>query len=377
MTVSFVAQAGLTDPPRPPQPIWGGTEVPECGWPTTVFMGSCTGTLVHPEVIVFASHCLFSSGGTGPDFATFGENIYSPQRTVAIDSCTMFPGWIPEPSSFGDDIAFCLLSEPMLDIPIVPILMGCETEMLVPGAPVTLVGYGVTNDDGFGRKHEVTTQVNGFDGPELEVGGNGTGACNGDSGGPAYIQLPDGSWRVFGVTSRGTASNCAFPSIYGLIHSHTQWIENETAIDITPCHDADGTWNPDDRCHAFPLTPAVGESCWEQGCALAQLSAPSASCGDPIEEPAGGGSSSGGGTCPDESTGAASGDATGLPGDTGADSTGPAPSPATDSTGGTAGDAGQGGDDMGACSCRTDAPAPAAAWLLLPLLAPRRRRRAR
>ncbi len=382
MTISVVAQAGLTDPPAPPEPIWGGTAVPECGWPTTVFMDGCTGTLVHPEVVVFASHCMFFAGGNGPNVATFGENSDSPERTVAIDSCTMFPGWVPDETSFGNDVAFCVLSEPVVDVPIVPILMGCETEMLVPGAPITLVGYGVTDQNMFGIKHEVTTEVNGFEGPEISVGGNGTSSCNGDSGGPAYIQLPDGSWRVFGVTSRGTTGSCATASIYGLIHSHTQWIEGETGIDITPCHDADGTWNPDDGCTEFPLTPAIGESTWEQGCALAQLSDPSASCGEPFGEPAGSSGSSGGDTGLDESTGAAPDDTTGFPGGTGGDSTGAVPPPATDDgntsdTGGTAGDAGQDDDDnVITCSCRTDAPAPAAAWLLLPLLALRRRRRA-
>src|SRR5690606_4917360 len=145
--------------------------------------------------------------------------------------------------------------------------------------PITLVGYGLTNTGSVGIKHEVTTVVNGFEGPEINVGGNGTSSCNGDSGGPAYVQLSDGSWRVFGVTSRGTTGNCADESIYGLIHSHVQWIEDASGLDVTPCHDADGTWNPTETCTNFPLTPNIGETDWLQGCAALRLSTPSATCG--------------------------------------------------------------------------------------------------
>jgi hypothetical protein len=157
------ARAWTADP-SPPQPIWGGTVVAECGWPTTVYMDGCTGTLVHPEVVVFASHCMFFSGGSGPALATFGEAIDEPTRQVATQSCTMFPGWFPDDTGLGKDVAFCVLAEPVVDVPIVPILMGCETAVLQPGQEITLVGYGVTNDGSAGVKNEVVTTVNALEG---------------------------------------------------------------------------------------------------------------------------------------------------------------------------------------------------------------------
>src|SRR5690606_35321759 len=197
---------------------------------------------------------------------------------------------------------------------------------LTPGQEITHVVYGVTNGGGVGINTEVVTTVHGLEAPALGVGGNGTRSCNGDSGGPAYVQLEDGSWRVFGITSRGVTGDCADESIYGLIHSHVQWIEDETGLDITPCHDADGTWNPSEGCTEFPLTPGVGESGWPEGCSSLRLSAPSATCGDPFfEDPGTTGEPDTGGVDESTSGDTTDGTDTGLPGGTaeGDSTTGP------------------------------------------------------
>ena len=48
--------------------ITGGVEARACQWPTTVQLNGCSGTLVHPMVVVTASHC-----GTEHKTAIFGE----------------------------------------------------------------------------------------------------------------------------------------------------------------------------------------------------------------------------------------------------------------------------------------------------------------
>lgn len=377
LSLSVAAHASsLTELPPDPSTIYGGTEVGECGWPTTVSMEGCSGTLVSPEVAVFAAHCMFFAGGVGPSFVSFGESDTGPARQVATQSCTMFPGWVPDESTFGFDVAFCVLAEPVIDVPIVPILMGCETEILQPGQDITLVGFGVTEFGSFGVKYAVDTVVNGFEGPEINVGGGGTSSCNGDSGGPAFVQLDDGTWRAFGITSRGTSADCSQPSIYGLIYDHVPWIESTSGLDITPCHDADGTWNPSDGCTEFPLDPGVGTTNWAQGCAQVQLSGPSATCGDPLDVGGSTGGDTGEDTGLDESgdTGAD----TGLPGGTADDSDTDTTPPDTGSTGTIAtGDDGSQDDEdtVITCSCRSNAPLPRATWLLLPILALTRRRR--
>ena len=55
-----LAPADLSTTPTYPQ-VAGGEEVLECAWIDTVAVtgggGLCTGSLVHPRVVVYAAHC--------------------------------------------------------------------------------------------------------------------------------------------------------------------------------------------------------------------------------------------------------------------------------------------------------------------------------
>jgi MYXO-CTERM domain-containing protein len=262
------AAADAISAPPDPVGIYGGAPVEACAWPTTVFVNDCTGTLVHPRVVVLAAHCVVF-GGQAQEVA-FGENHNQPARTVAVDSCTAHPDWqdVP-PGDNASDIAICQLSAPVEDVPIVPILMGCETDALAAGTSVTLVGFGDADDAfGYGPKRSVVTQIQQVGTDAVWIGGDGASSCYGDSGGPAYVQLADGSWRVFGATSGSTTDDpgCGQTSIWTLVHPYAGWIESTAGVDVTPCHDADGTWNPSDACQAFPMSPGTGGATWVDGC---------------------------------------------------------------------------------------------------------------
>src|SRR5690606_11914233 len=165
-----------------------------------------------------------------------------------------------------------------LDIPIVPILMGCETDVLKPGQPVTIVGYGNADNGPYGIKREVITTINNITNQnEASIGGGGKDSCQGDSGGPVYVQLEDGSWRVFGITSYGGA--CGGGGMYSMMHPGIEWFEKESGIDLTPCHQADGSWMPTPACKGFPLEPGAGNSDWGTGCGGGPVGGQCVPCG--------------------------------------------------------------------------------------------------
>jgi hypothetical protein len=258
---------------RVAQPIIGGSPATTCQWPTTVGAVNCTSTLVHPRIITTADHCVADGG---PTHITFGERWSGAGvvKTVPVTEC-----FGAAAAGLAGDFGFCILAEPV-DMEITPVLFGCETEVLAAGQPATLVGYGQRAwwDFRAGTKYKVDVQVVRTDGVDIYLGNSRRGSCYGDSGGPAYVKLADGSWRVFGATSRG-ALLCNGESIYTLIHPFVPWVEETSGIDITPCHDSDGTWNPTAACTGFPTNPEAGAGTWDDMCAAITTSGPSSSCG--------------------------------------------------------------------------------------------------
>jgi len=266
----------------PAQSIWGGTATAVCGWPTTVSMeGSCTGTLVHPELVIYAAHC-----GSGYKEVWFGENIQGGGgRKVPTEFCKRYQGGGP---GSGNDFAFCKLAQRVTDVPLVPILMGCETSVLTPGREVTIVGFGEANNGPYGVKREVVTTINSITGAgEAFIGGGGKDSCQGDSGGPVFVRLSselgpqaDDSWRVFGITSYGGA--CGGGGYYSMMHKGIEWFEAESGLDLTPCHESDGTWKPAGGCLGFPIEPGTGGGTWSTSCEAGPVAGASKVCGAPL-----------------------------------------------------------------------------------------------
>lgn len=304
---SFLISLPAARSTEPTLRIVGGEETKSCFFPSTLLIkeeleSRCTGTLVHPQIVTTAKHCV---GG----FMTFGFGERGEYGRVT-GVCKASPD--------NTDMAYCKLTKPVENVPIVPILMGCELSALESGVMVSLVGYGHSGDqaaDG-GVKRDVETPIHDAPGQsgaredEILLGHAEKGSCNGDSGGPAYIDLrtvegfkdkPGAGWRVFGVTSRKGpgGGNCASTSVYGIIANMVPWIEEDSGIDITPCFDADGTWNPGPDCKDFPEVQASGE--WPSCEAKINLGG-SAVCGQATKDP-----DDGSGSDPSDSTGSGSG----------------------------------------------------------------------
>jgi hypothetical protein len=282
----------------PPQAVVGGTPAEICDFPADVFIGNgganCTASLVHPRVLITAAHCL-----GGISMAGFGESAYSPVMTVAVQSCQAHPSYY----QWGLDLAVCVLAQDAPAVAMVPVLMGCEADELMPGREIIIAGFGMSNEasgTGGGVKRYTSNTIDSvsYQANEIYLLGNGNGSCYGDSGGPAYIRLEDGTWRVIaavqGPHPQAPPLGCGFGGTYTLIHPQMEWIESTTGYDITPCFDADGTWNPDERCTEFPTQLHGFGSGWDTMCSGIPLSGPGQSCGAPDPDLDPGGDATGG-----------------------------------------------------------------------------------
>jgi hypothetical protein len=267
-------------------PVIRGHAVEEGDFRAVVSLGGCTGTLVHPAVVVYADHC-----GTAMASVRFGSSAETPERVVAVDHCRSLPG-----AKLGDgtDLAFCVLAERVLEIEPERIMAGCELEDLAVGTPVTFVGFGVDRERGsYGEKRYGTSRIASV-GDELILEPGGADTCRGDSGGPVFVSRvePDGTVqrRLVGVTSAGTDSECGEGvGHYVNVTAKLDWLESASNFDLSPCFSA-GTWSPTPACAPTTSSDAAGARTAQQR----DRGAPSpewlASCGDafdpaPDEEP--------------------------------------------------------------------------------------------
>jgi MYXO-CTERM domain-containing protein len=268
-----VARASGPDAPDLPR-IYQGTPVETCGWPTTVAVqgggGLCTGTLVHPRVVVYAAHC-----GGGGKTVRFSENLTVGQTLQS--QCVSNPGYN---NNQGTDWAYCVLPEPV-DIPVTPVAYGCEKDILQVGQPVVIVGFGQNMQDvGAGTKRWKDSNIGGINWGSNIV--QMVGYCQGDSGGPAFVRYPDpfGTWHAFSIVSTGI---CGGAGTHSLMPGAVPWIEEDSGIDITPCFDDAGEWDPNPMCAGFFAGSEVGHGTWSDWCEGTPAGGSHATCGDAFD----------------------------------------------------------------------------------------------
>lgn len=274
---------GLTGAPEWPI-VYGGQAAGVCEWPQAIAFNNCSGTLVHPQLVLYAAHC-----GTNKTNVRFGNKVNGASRTVAVDYCRAHPNANGQVSHW--DYAYCRLAQPVNDVDPTPPAMGCELEEIEGGeTEVAIVGFGQTNNSGFGTKHWATTVVQSdpYEQPNsglIAIGEGGKTICFGDSGGSTFWQHPDGSWRALAITS-GINGNCGTGvGIHILMDWTIEWVEEESGMDISPCFDADGTWNPNPSCTGFATDPGNGAGNWNNGCSTGQVGGSIESCGPAYDAP--------------------------------------------------------------------------------------------
>lgn len=199
----------------------------------------CTGSLVTPNMVVTAAHCTTLN----PRHLAIAFTSIIPKTREEARATTLLPVVAGKTSpqwpllkrgqkgDWGDVAVLRFLGTVPEGYSPAKIL--ASPEALVNDEKVLIAGFGWT--DGIKktptdvmRKTEVKIRDAAFSSTEVMFDQTeGTGACHGDSGGPAFVKV-DGELVLFGVTSRGyndPFDTCARYSIYTNLATQLEWLQ--------------------------------------------------------------------------------------------------------------------------------------------------------
>ncbi len=181
-----------------------------------IWGGLCTGTLIHPRVVLSAGHCV-KNQESNTDFTknpgrvsiVKGPNAMAGVVIARAEKIVTHPTWTGDLYSGTGDLSMLYLDKEITDLPIYPIR---DFPLPKQNDKGIIVGYGASATGGIGagihRKGD--TSLLDIQLTNIETG-SPSNTCQGDSGGPLFTEQ-GGEWTLTGVTSFGQTQNCSATS---------------------------------------------------------------------------------------------------------------------------------------------------------------------
>ena len=228
--------------------IIGGREVAPGEWPFVVRIDTsdkfCTASLVAPNWILTAAHCLHDGSVTDPsDISVFlgydWDKGVCENTREEIGRVIIHPDFYYAGAGFRNDAALVEILRPAAADPVKILTPGDEAWLAPSGTTATVIGWGrqidgsnprVLRTVGIPLMTPEDCRENSFWTSEvvhertLCAGVEGRGIWSGDSGGPLVVSLPDGDWGQVGVTSMGGRARAGYPGVFTRTSSIYDWI---------------------------------------------------------------------------------------------------------------------------------------------------------
>ena len=171
----------------------------------------CTATLIDPEVLLTAGHCVSDSYETFSIEVYYGVDVYNTGYQIATaQDIIKHPQWSGQLGPGSIDLALIHIDKQITEFEYYTLRSTNEQV----GETGLIVGYGLTggynNDAAIKRKGEANIQGVGseyYGGDAMLEIGNPTNICMGDSGGP-FFTFENGKPVVSGVASHITDESC-------------------------------------------------------------------------------------------------------------------------------------------------------------------------
>jgi len=229
--------------------IVNGEHVPITERPFQVKINGCGGSLVHPNWVLTAGHCITNEDGhmySSQTVRAGSENRGSggESRNVPADKIKIHPDWQGDINTRGViDLALMYIEQPFTESDSIKVIQMNEQISNLQGQTATMSGWGKSEKESWPdllSQYSATIQMDGDDHNGMGIlrmpNTEGSGVCQGDSGGPATIKTSDGNTILVGVASYvfkecGPGANNGFGTFYEDaanyvdIYKYMEWIK--------------------------------------------------------------------------------------------------------------------------------------------------------